>query len=566
MPNEALWIADVSFMVTSQIERAPHWTMIRELTMNAVEAAARASGEKIVHWTTAEVDGVRKAVIYNTGPGMDAGQLKAATDLACTIDKSLGLDRNFGVGAKVSSLGSNRLGLRFRSCKAGRVSEVMLGYDQEAKAYVRFLPRRDDGPFDTVGDVTAQAARAGRDVGIDWTEVLLLGNSRDQDTALRPFAHHHVDPYHVATALYRRFFRLPEGVTIRLDPVYHRREGTQPFIPLGALLGRFPRAETVAVAGSIKIHYLHDPANTDHLENATSVEGTLGTSTSMVCLIHKNEMYSVVTRGEWAAVAPRFGISFGARQIGVHIELDEDGARPSLYRERLIAKESSSDIHLLHYAGLVQDHMPEWLRAIVRNARPNRAEDYGDLQRELQDMLIRYKVPRQHRRPSPRHPPPRETLAASPPDDGKRPPPDPDDMYERAPNIIMLDDDSDVAEKGLRGRAAKFITETGDLFVNGLYEAVDRTADLVAPELADVGADRDEVRAALLRAARRALALRVGKAAVFALAKRGRDHWDEHAMGAALSRESLSMAADNYGESVAFVALRVREEFGVAGR
>src|SRR5262245_53034497 len=52
---------------------------------------------------------------------MGPAELKAATDLACEINKSLGLDENFGVGAKVSSLANNKLGMRFRSCKAGRV-------------------------------------------------------------------------------------------------------------------------------------------------------------------------------------------------------------------------------------------------------------------------------------------------------------------------------------------------------------------------------------------------------------------------------------------------------------
>jgi len=127
MPNEELGISDVPFMVTSQIDRAPQWTMIRELTMNAVEAASKAQGEKIVHWTSALWNGTRKAVIWNTGPGMDAAELKSATDLACEINKNLGLDENFGVGAKVSSLRNNRLGMRFRSCKAGKVSEVILG-------------------------------------------------------------------------------------------------------------------------------------------------------------------------------------------------------------------------------------------------------------------------------------------------------------------------------------------------------------------------------------------------------------------------------------------------------
>jgi sensor histidine kinase regulating citrate/malate metabolism len=115
MPNEALVFSNIPFSVTALIDRAPHWTMIRELSMNAIEAAAQASGEKIVHWTTGNYKGVRKAVIWNTGPGMNPRELKAATDLACEINKSLGLDENFGVGAKVSSLANNKLGMRFRS-------------------------------------------------------------------------------------------------------------------------------------------------------------------------------------------------------------------------------------------------------------------------------------------------------------------------------------------------------------------------------------------------------------------------------------------------------------------
>ena len=170
MPNEALKISDVAFVVTSQIERAPHWTMIRELTMNAIEAAARAPGEKIVHWTSGTYRGVRKAVIWNTGPGMDPAELKAATDLACEINKSLGLDDNFGVGAKVSSLANNKLGMRFRSCKDGHVSEVMLGYDSDEKLYVRFQRELQNGATDTVIDVTAAALKEGRKIDFDWTE------------------------------------------------------------------------------------------------------------------------------------------------------------------------------------------------------------------------------------------------------------------------------------------------------------------------------------------------------------------------------------------------------------
>src|SRR3974390_1068118 len=214
MSNEALVFSNIPFAVTSQIDRAPHWTMIRELTMNAIEAAALASGEKIVHWTTGTYKGVRKAVIWNTGSGMDPAKLKAATDLACEIDKCLGLDQNFGVGATVSSLANNKIGMGFRSCKDGRVREVMLGYDAAKKQYVRFEYELKNGTSDTIIDVTAAAIKEGKKIDFDWTEVMLLGNSEDQDTAARPFANNLTEKAYVATALYRRFYRLPEGVKV----------------------------------------------------------------------------------------------------------------------------------------------------------------------------------------------------------------------------------------------------------------------------------------------------------------------------------------------------------------
>jgi hypothetical protein len=122
----------------------------------------------------------------------------------------------------------------------------------------------------------------------------------------------------------------------------------------------------------------------------------------------------------------------------------------------------------------------------------------------------------------------------------------------------MLETAEQVLEKGLKGRAAEFIVETGDLFVNGLYEAVDRTLTDIEPEFSDQ-AEPEKVRELVTAAARRSLAFRVGKATVYALAKRANEDWGETAMLAALSKESLSIAADNYDESLAFVRRNVRD-------
>ena len=75
-----------------------------------------------------------------------------------------------------------------------------------------------------------------------------------------------------------------------------------------------------------------------------------------------------------------------------------------------------------------------------------------------------------------------------------------------------------------------------------------------------VRSSQKKVRELVTSAARRALAFRVGKATVYALAKRANEDWGEAAMMAALSKESLSIAADNYDESLLFVRRNVREK------
>jgi hypothetical protein len=584
MPNEPLAIADVPFSVTTQIQRAPHWTMIRELTMNAIEAASRATGEKVVYWTSRKIEGVRKAVIWNTGPGMDAAQLKAATDLACRIEKSLGIDENFGVGAKVSSLANNKCGMRFRSCKSGNVSEVILGYDSELKQYVRFERQLSDGRRDTVIDVTALAAEDGHDLSVDWTDVTLFGNADDQDTAAHPFSSMPTDKSYIATALYRRFYHLPDGVKIKLDDTYHRLGGTRPLMPIGQRYDRFARTESVRVCAlNVTIHFLHDPTIADRSGLRASSRNALASSSTTCGLVHKNEMYSVMTGNEWSAVAPHFGISFGSKELCVHIELDEEEARPSQYRERLISKETAADIVPQDYAFCVREIMPDWVKEVIRNASPRKTEDFSDLQRELQELLNKYKVRVLGRKIDAENGQPSDDKKGEEVAvgggvgsgrnegtggrrDGHRFREAPEgatatslyEVFEKPPNIIMLDKPEEVAEKRLKGRAAMFILETGDLFVNGLYEAVTRTVDDVEPDF--VGeAEPELIRQLITSESRRQLAFRVGKATVFALAKRANEDWDKAALAAALTKESLSIAADNYLESLSAVRKKVKE-------
>lgn len=106
--------------------------------------------------------------------------------------------------------------------------------------------------------------------------------------------------------------------------------------------------------------------------------------------------------------------------------------------------------------------------------------------------------------------------------------------------------------------AASFILETGQLFVNGLYEAVDRAVADFEPEFAGE-ADAEVVRRIVTNAVRNEMAYRTGKAVVYALAKRANEDWSESDMTTAVTKESLSIAADDYLEGLPRLRRRVRE-------
>jgi hypothetical protein len=383
----------------------------------------------------------------------------------------------------------------------------------------------------------------------------------------------------VPTSIYRRFYRLPKDVIIRLDADYHKFDTARRFVAIGDRYGKFARTETVEISElNVKVHYLHDPNIGDKSGMRTSASSATSSTSTTCCLIHKNEMYSVMTQQAWSAAAPHFGIPFGSKELCVHIELADDDARPAGYRERLISKTAGKDIVPQDFAFCVRERMPDWVKDVIRNASPRPKDNYSDLERELQALLNKYKVRITGRKLSKVGEPSGEKKgrdfgrAGSQAGTGGgagshrtfHETPEGStitalyEVYEKAPTITMLDTIEEVVEKGLKGRAALYISGTGQLFVNGLYEAVDRTVEDIEPEFVDQ-ADDEAIRTSLVEAARTAMAYRVGKAVVYALAKKANEYWGEEDLATALAKESLSLAADDYLESLARVKRQVRD-------
>jgi len=612
MAPDQLSIEDRKFLVTRLIQQAPINTLVREFFKNADENAALAPEDRrIVEIYPTVIDGVRKITFYNTGVGMSAAELKTATNLSSSVNKLMSVDANFGIGAKVSGLVASPDGIRYRSCKNGEVNEVTIGYDDKDDAYVRFHVELPDGSMETIYDVTRAAVSEGRDVSYDWTEVVLMGESPEHDTVEFPIGlGRDVDRSFVATSIYRRFVSFSPGVQVRIDVSMSRGGGrgetgkTRQVRTLDEICERagLHVEDVTDPATDITIRYIHDPRMEGTSHTTSSRNSAASGSTTFCALVYKDERYDFRTQKAWSAVAPTFGFPFGSKVMTVEIRLPDGAAMPTQYRDALMWRHDRSPLLAEHHAQLVRELMPAWVRDVIRSESPEGADDLNDLQSDLQTLLDELRVPSSIMRPAPKEPdsllsimeadegvPEREPTTIEAEHDeprtnenGRMSRPTasraaktrvrtaPDGAtankisrgLERAPEIKMLLTPEEVSERGLKGRAARFYAEVQTLFVNGMYPVVERMAAEIGDEFPDAE-DPEEMRALATQASQRMLAFRVGKATCFALAKRLLDDWSSEDLERATSPESLSMAADDYQQSMRLARKWIKERLKV---
>ena len=476
------------------------------------------------------------------------------------------------------------LGMRYRSCKNGAVSELILGFRDGV--YGRII--REDpatGQDCTYIDVTNVYDSDRSQLAEDWTEVVLFGNSSAQDTVSDPYAGDPaVSRQWLADYLYHRYFRLPNHLQVRFAAGTHKLgEGNRTFRTLSARAFPMGKYESVRLDGGLTIHYFYDPPIPGSSHNK-SVSGAITLDVSLCSIVYKNEMYDVKMKRQWLFDAPIFGVTFGARNISLHIELDADyPVRPEAYRQFLRRRNRGQDqLFTLDFAEVVRDNRPGWLIELIRSFTPADSDSTNKIRDELQKLLnalrLRTASPKVTKSGDLRFD---EGVGAGAANVGSEKDNQsssqiskmtkPIDLTavprgaksaqvasnpERAPDLQYLLTVEQAEEKGIKGKAARFVAETGQLFVNMTYPAIVEMRAQLEREYADA-ADLDAMRRMAKAAADYTMVMRVGRAVVFAMAKKLNQEWSFDDMARAQSPEALSLAADDFYDSLQNVRRRM---------
>ena len=105
--------------------------------------------------------------------------------------------------------------------------------------------------------------------------------------------------------------------------------------------------------------------------------------------------------------------------------------------------------------------------------------------------------------------------------------------------------------------------EANELFVNMLYPAVADMKAQLETEYANA-ADVEFMRTLAKQNSEKTMITRVGRTVVYALAKQLNKEWDQKALEATSSPESLSMAADDFQDAMQSIRRAVSKALGTS--
>lgn len=308
-----------------EIKLAPAHMLPREFTQNGIDNAARGV-KSLITWSSTEIKGTTKLMVYDNGTGMTPEEFKVFTE---TMGVSLG-DKddsgNHGVGARMVGLHSNPSGLVYytKSKKRAEIYKAVLGLNAAGEPVCLMPP--------------TPVKSAPVDLGKHGTCVVFMGVKDTHNTVKEPWAGSPKTISALPSQLAKRYWTYPKGTEIRFeketswDP---RNRGPKGYgycsIKSISDYLKVEKQDVVKLDG-LTITYSLLKKERQRLGAIMDIEG-------MGLVTLNGEVYSIVdkNRGGWAAEAEYFGLESIADRVVITIDVAGlPGLSPNTQRESLI--------------------------------------------------------------------------------------------------------------------------------------------------------------------------------------------------------------------------------------
>lgn len=387
-------VANTGFIVDRLGRDCHPLQFLRELTHNsiqAIQATPEAAGDVIWDFDLAHMEllGVPKLCCIDNGIGMTGEEMVRYINMLSSSTHDQSHDGNFGVGAKVAAATRNHAGLLYLSWKDGEGWMTHLWRDPDTGQYGLRRREKADGSYQDYWRVSDDVKPA--QIEDNGTMVVLLGNEDGEDTTKAP-KEAAAPSVWVAKYLNTRYFRFPEGITIKA------REDRDGKGWLMTVTGQAPYLEEHCQAsGSVPL--TNATAHWWILKDEPALQGNAGRLASkghMAALYH-DELYEMVTTTAGIARLQQFGVIFGHNRVVIYVE-PEASPRLGSNTARTQLLIGGEPLPWAEWAAEFRDSMPDAIKALMEEvAAGTSATDHSkaikDRLKSIRDLfrISRYK-------------------------------------------------------------------------------------------------------------------------------------------------------------------------------
>lgn len=394
-----LTVANTGFLLDRMGEDCHPLQFLRELTQNSIESILRTEEKKgeivwDVDWKILSDNGFYKLSITDNGDGMTGDEMvKYINQLSSSLSEQSFIG-NYGVGAKISAATRNHAGLIYLSWKNASGAMIRLWRDPATSQYgLRQL--EIGGQYRHCWEVEDEAKPD--IIKEHGTRVVLLGMSEESNTMEAPAGSSSPSRW-VAKYLNGRYFRFPEGVTIKAREGWNLPRENKDSNILRTVTGQEQYLKKHSDTSG-KLQLTKAVAYWWILKDAKSISQLSGSfeSAGHVAALYKDELYELQTGRAGTARLQQFGVILGHRRVVIYVEPQSDEVmRVTTNTARTQLMVNSEPLPWAEWAAEFRENMPNELAAFVKeSAAGASADDHGKSIRErLQQILDLYKLSR----------------------------------------------------------------------------------------------------------------------------------------------------------------------------